>query len=582
MSLDAICLRAVLGELRDKLIGARVDKVQQPTRDQIVLLVRGNQRVLLSANPNQPRIQLTSRLRDNPAQPPMFCMLLRKHLVGARIEAIEQPDLERVVTIDLRVTDELGETGRRKLVLEAMGRRANLLLLDAEGRIVDCLRRVAFESNSDRALLPGLFYHLPTPLEKLSLLSDADAALALFNEGGAAEERAEQWLVDRFVGISPLVARELVQRAAGDTDMRFCEMNASQREALRHEAEALATRLRENDFTPTMLLRGGRPVDFTYLPVTQYGAETAVETRETFSELLDEFYDLRERQELSARRGKELSHAATVARDRMARKCETLKKEYAATQDRDKLRLCGDLITANLYRMDRGAASFTTENFYEESQPSVTIALDPLLTPQQNAAKYYKRYNKAKSAEVHLREQIEKAEAERAYLDSVLQEIAQSETEQEFSEIRHELQETGYLRRGKDKKELKRSFAPREYRSCGGARILVGRNNVQNDQLTLKKADKRDIWFHAQKIHGSHVILCTDGTQPDERSMEEAAMLAAYFSQAREGANVPVDYTPVKYVKKPAGARPGMVVYETYRTMYVTPKADELPPESRK
>ena len=581
MSLDAICLRAVVHELEGTLLGTRIDKVQQPARDQIVLLVRGNQRVLLSVNPNQPRIQLTRQLRDNPAQPPMFCMLLRKHLIGARIESIEQPDLERVVILTLRVTDELGETGKRQLVLEAMGRRANLILLDAEGRILDCMRRVAFESNSDRALLPGLFYHLPTPLRKLSLLSEPEAALERFAEGGEPEELADKWIVDHFVGVSPLIARELVQRAAGRTDTRFCELNDAQRVALSCEAESLVNTLKNNEYLPTMRSRDGRPVDFTYLPITQYGAETTIETRETFSELLDEFYDLRERQELSARRGKELSHAATVARDRMARKGETLKREYAATQDRNKLRLYGDLITANLYRMERGMASLTTENYYDESLPQVSIQLDPLLTPQQNAAKYYKRYNKAKSAEIHLREQIEKAEAERAYLDSVLQEIAQAETEQEFNEIRHELQETGYLRRGREKKELKRSFAPREYRSGAGLRILVGRNNAQNDQLTLKKADKRDIWLHAQKIHGSHVILCTGGAEPDEQSLTEAAALAAYFSQARESANVPVDYTPVKYVKKPAGARPGMVIYETCRTVYVTPSRENLPPEGK-
>ncbi len=577
MPLDAICLRAVTDELRPVLTGARIDKVQQPARDQIVLGLRGNRRVLLSANPNQPRIQLTERPRDNPAQPPMFCMLLRKHLVGARIESVEQPDLERVVTLTLRVSDELGETGSRQLVLEAMGRRANLVLLDAEGRILDCLRRVTFEPDSDRALLPGLFYRLPTPLKKLSLLSEPDAALALLEAGGEPEKALDQWLIDHLAGVSPLVARELVQRATGATDTRFGELDAAGGAKITCEVKSLADRLQNGEYTPTMLLRDGRPVDFTYAPVTQYGAETAIETRGTFSELLDEFYDLRERQELSARRGKELSHAATVARDRMARKSETLKKEYAATQERDTLRLYGDLITANLYRMERGAASLKTENYYDEAQTTVTIPLDPLLTPQQNAAKYYKRYNKAKSAEIHLREQIAKAEAERAYLESVLQEIAQAETEQEFQEIRHELQETGYLRRGKEKKELKRAFAPREYRSSAGLRILVGRSNAQNDQLTLKRADKRDIWLHAQKIHGSHVILCTGGAEPDERSLAEAAMLAAHFSQAREGANVAVDYTPVKYVKKPAGARPGFVVYDTYRTTYVTPDEKDLP-----
>ena len=578
MSLDAICLHALTDEMRSGLVGARIDKVQQPTRDQIVLTVRGRDRVLLSANPNQPRIQFTKQLRDNPAQPPMFCMLLRKHLVGARIESVEQPDLERVVTLTLRVTDELGETGRRQLVLEAMGRRANIILLDAEGRILDCMRRVAFEPNSDRALQPGLFYRLPTPLAKVSLLSDADTALQLLEQGGDPEEPVDQWIIDHFVGISPLIARELAHRAAGATDVRFGALNSRQAERLICEVKSLADMLQNGEFTPTILLRDGVPMDYTYQRITQYGPETAVEPRKSFSALLDEFYELRERRELSARRGRELSHAATVARDRMARKSETLKNEYAATQDRDKLRLSGDLITANLYRMERGMRSLTTENYYEEAQPQITIPLDPLLTPQQNAAKYYKRYNKAKSAEHHLREQIEKAESERSYLDSVLQEITQAETEQEFNEIRRELQESGYLRRGKEKKELKRSFSPREYRSSGGFRILVGRSNTQNDELTLKRADKRDLWFHAQKIHGSHVILCTGGSEPDAQSVAEAAMLAAYYSQAQQSANVPVDYTPVRFVKKPAGARPGMVIYETCRTVYVTPEEGRLPP----
>ncbi|MCR5826733.1 MAG: NFACT family protein [Oscillospiraceae bacterium] len=583
MSLDAICLHALVGELAAELVGARIDKVQQPSRDQIILSLRGHDRVLLSANPNQPRIQFTRETRENPAQPPMFCMLLRKHLVGARIEAVEQPDLERLVRLELRVTDELGETGRRTLILEAMGRRANLILLDAEGRILDCLRRVAFEPSSERALLPGLFYHLPTPLDRLSLLTQTEAALALLERGGEDEEPVDRWLVEHLTGVSPLVARELVQRAAGATDLRFGMLDAVGRAALYREVKALAERLENGNYTPTMLLRGGRPVEFTYLPITQYGAETAVETRETFSVLLDEFYGLRERQELSARRGRELSHAATVARDRMLRKAETLRREYAATQDRDRLRLCGDLITANLYRMTRGAATLLAENYYEEGQPQLTIALDPLLTPQQNAARYYKRYNKAKSAEVHLREQIARAENERAYLESVLQELRQAETEQEFAEIRQELEETGYLRRSKEKKERRRSLsAPREYRSDAGLRILVGRSNTQNDQLTLKKADKRDLWFHVQKLHGSHVILCTGGDVPDEQSLAQAAMLAAYYSQARESANVPVDYTPVKFVKKPAGARPGFVIYETCRTTYVTPDETALPAQTRK
>lgn len=571
MPLDAICLRAVLNELRPKLIGARIDKVQQPARDQIVLLLRGNLRLLLNAGANQPRIQLTSILRDNPAQPPMFCMLLRKHLVGARVLSIEQPDLERMVILTLQCTDEFGEMSQKQLVLECMGRRSNLVLLDAQGRIVDCLRRVDADLSAARQLLPGLFYRLPTPLDKLSLLSQEEDAIALARRGGDAEQAVDKWVLDHYTGISPLIAREFAFRAGHETDVRFGALNDAQRETLVQEFSDTSNAVKEDNYTPVILYRDGKPVDFTYRSIAQYGAETQVETRENFSQMLDEFYDARERQELSARRGRELTHAVTVARDRMARKAENLKRDYAATQKRDEFRLRGDLITANLYRMKGGERVLQAENYYEDGCPLIDIPLDPLLSPQQNAAKNYKQYNKLKTAEFHLREQIEKAENERAYLESVLQELSQAETEQEFNEIRRELQETNYLKKSSGKKEQKRAFAPRTFKTSGGLEVLVGRSNVQNDQLT-KKADKRDYWFHTQHIHGSHVILRCAGLIPSDDDLREAAMLAAYFSQAKESSGVPVDYCPVKFVKKPAGARPGMVTYDNYRTLYVTPE----------
>ena len=571
MPLDAICLRAVLHELRPQLIGARIDKVQQPARDQIVQLLRGNLRLLLNAGANQPRIQLTNILRDNPAQPPMFCMLLRKHLVGARVLSIEQPDLERMVILTLQCTDEFGEISQKQLVLECMGRRSNLVLLDAQGRIVECLRRVDADLSATRQLLPGLFYHLPTPLDKLSLLSQEEDSLALAQRGGDAEQAVDKWVLDHYTGISPLIAREFAFRVGHETDVRFGALNDTQRGALVQEFSDTANAVKEDNYMPVILYRDGKPVDFTYRPIAQYGAETQVETRESFSQMLDEFYDARERQELSARRGRELTHAVTVARDRMARKAENLKHDYAATQKRDEFRLRGDLITANLYRMKSGEKVLHAENYYEDGCPIIDIPLDPLLSPQQNAAKNYKQYNKLKTAEFHLREQIEKAENERAYLESVLQELSQAETEQEFNEIRRELQETNYIRKSSGKKELKRAFSPRTFKTSSGLEVLVGRSNVQNDQLT-KKADKRDYWFHTQHIHGSHVILRCAGLTPSDDDLREAAMLASYFSQAKESSSVPVDYCPVKFVKKPAGARPGMVTYDNYRTLYVTPE----------
>ena len=575
MPLDAICLRAMTNELKEKLLGVRIDKVQQPARDQIVLLLRGNLRLLFNAGPNQPRVQLTEVLRENPAEPPMFCMLLRKHLVGGRITDVEQSGLERVVTFTIRNVNELGESGTKKLALEAMGRRSNLILLDEDDRILDCMRRVEFEVSGARALLPGLYYRLPAPLDKVSLLDDPDGAAVLARCGGGAEESVERFLLDRCLGVSPLIARELTQRAFGAADARFCD-RADGCERLAAEIERLTNTVQENNLTPTMLSREGRPVDFTYCPITQYGAETVQTTFPTFSALLDAFYTERDRQEAAQRRGRELTRTVTSAHERAVRKLGMLEKEYAAAQDRDTLRLCGDLITANLYRMERGAARLTAQNYYDESGAEIDVPLDPLLTPQQNAAKYYKRYTKAKTAEKHLREQIEKTAAERDYLESVQGEIALAQTEPEFAELRRELQETGYIRRsGKEKRGRERPIAPREFRSSSGLRIFVGRSNVQNDALT-KRADKRDLWLHTQKIHGSHVILCTEDGAYDDESLLEAARLAAYYSQAQGGSNIPVDYTSVKFVKKPANAKPGKVVYETYRTVYVTPDEETV------
>ena len=305
----------------------------------------------------------------------------------------------------------------------------------------------------------------------------------------------------------------------------------------------------------------------------QYGLAAETETFESFSALLDSFYEAKERQERVRQRGADLIRTATTARDRVRRKLALQEKDYAATQERDALRLSGDLITANLYRMERGQSKLVCQNYYDENLAEVTIPLDPLLTPQQNAAKYYKRYTKAKTAEKYLREQMSLARRDLAYLESILQEIQQAETEQDFLDIRGEMSDAGFIRK-QGKKVLQRPSKPREFKTSGGFRVLVGRNNRQNDKLTLKDADYRDLWFHVQKLHGSHVILCTNGGEPGDQDITEAASLAAYYSQAKDSANVPVDCTQVKYVKKPAGARPGMVIYTTYRTVNVTPAED--------
>ncbi len=570
MPLDAICLQAVVEELRPQLLNLRIDKVQQPARDQVILLLRGNKRLLLNAGANAPRIQLTETARDNPAEPPMFCMLLRKHLVGARVADITQPLLERLVRLELDITDDFGQPGKRTLVLEAMGRRSNLILLDGEGRIIDCMRRVDADMSAQRQVLPGLYYEPPASVGRLPITEESEEGFRQKLAAANPERQLDAFLLDSYFGISPLMARELAFRTAGASDARLLELNETGRTNFWREIYQFSDAIKENKFTPIMLKKEGSPEEFACFPILQYGGLLEPERFDSFSALLDSFYEQRERQERVRQRGADLIRTATTARDRLRRKLAMQEKDYAATQDRDRLRICGDLITSNLYRMERGQSKLVCENFYDENCAETTIQLDPLLTPQQNAAKYYKRYTKAKTAEKYLREQMEFARRDAEYLESVLEEISHAETEQDFIDIRNELRDAGFLRK-QGKKEIKRAAKPRGFRTTSGFRVLVGRNNRQNDQLTCKEADHRDLWFHTQKIHGSHVILCTEGREVDDDTIVEVAKLAAYYSQARESGNVPVDYTMVKNVKKPAGARPGMVIYKTCRTVNVTP-----------
>ena len=569
MPLDAVCLQAVVAELAPQITGSRIEKIQQPARDQVVLLLRGNRRLLLSAGGGQPRLHLTELLRDNPAQPPMFCMLLRKYLSGGIIESIQQAPLERVVTLTISAADELGERSQFSLILEAVARRANLILADKDGHIIDCLRRIDFEMNPDRQVLPGLFYHLPTPPDKVSPFTVTEEEFAAFAAAAGEGAPADQWLVRTVNGLSPLVARELTFRACGSTDAPVTGHTA----ALWSAFAAWRDTVNEKHFTPEMLKRSGVPMDFTYLHVGQYGGTAEEETYTSFSRLLDDFYEKREQAERVKQKGQDLVKTASNGAARLRRKIAAQEQELAESKNRDKWRVYGELITANLYRMERGMSRLTAQNYYDPDCADVDIPLDVRLSPQENAAKYFKKYTKAKTAEKYITAQLEKARVELTYLESVLQELTLAESEQDFNDIRAELIDGGYLR-AKGRKQPQRPSKPREFRSTAGLRILVGRNNRQNDRLTAKDAEKWDIWLHTQRIHGSHVILCTGGAQPDEQSIAEAASLAAYFSQAQNSTKVPVDFTQVKYVKKPAGSPPGFVNYTNYKTILADPSEE--------
>ena len=569
MPLDAVCLQAVVAEMAPQITGSRIEKIQQPARDQVVLLLRGNRRLLLSAGGGQPRLHLTELPRDNPAQPPMFCMLLRKYLSGGIIESIQQAPLERVVTLTVSAADELGERSQFSLILEAVARRANLILADKDGHIIDCLRRIDFEMNPDRQVLPGLFYHLPTPPDKVSPFTVTEEEFAALAAAAGEGAPADQWLVRTVNGLSPLVARELTFRACGSTDAPVMGHTA----ALWSAFAAWRDTVNEKHFIPAMLKRSGVPMDFTYLHVGQYGGAAEEETYTSFSRLLDDFYEKREQAERVKQKGQDLVKTASNGAARLRRKIAAQEQELAESKNRDKWRVYGELITANLYRMERGMSRLTAQNYYDPDCADVDIPLDVRLSPQENAAKYFKKYTKAKTAEKYITAQLEKARVELTYLESVLQELTLAESEQDFNDIRAELIDGGYLR-AKGRKQPQRPSKPREFRSTAGLRILVGRNNRQNDRLTAKDAEKWDIWLHTQRIHGSHVILCTGGAQPDEQSLMEAASLAAYFSQAQNSTKVPVDFTQVKYVKKPAGSPPGFVNYTNYKTILADPSEE--------
>ena len=558
MPLDAICIAALSRELNDRLEGGRIDKVQQPERDLLLLSVRAkgeNLRLLLSAGTGSARIHVTRASYENPKEAPMFCMLLRKHLVGARILSVRQPDWERMLILELEAHDELGVSSRKQLVVEMIGRSTNVSLVGEDGRIIDCMRRADFAGDALRRMQPGCFYRLPPRQEsKLPFFEIEKDRLRELPED--RDTPMDKWLLDRYSGLSPLICRELAHRSAGDWNTL-----PQQLEALRETVEAA-------EWQPTLLQREGKAQDFSFMSISQYGRETLCEPYASFSELLDAFYTQRDQAELRRRRSHELTRSIRTARDRLARKLSNQKEELKRTEDRETVRRQAELITANLYRMKKGDRVLVCQNYYEEDCPEVNILLDALKTPQQNAAALFKEYNKLKGARLHLTELIEKGEQQLDYLNSVLEELDRAETERDLSEIRRELTETGYLKKSKGKEKDKgKAQAPLRFVTDDGFEVLVGRNNSQNDELTTRLARRTDWWLHTQKVHGSHVILRCEGQEPGETALEQAASLAVTYSQGKEGGKIPVDYTMVRHVRKPSGSMPGKVIYTEYKTM---------------
>ncbi len=566
MAFDAFYLSAVLDELR-ALPEPRVEKIYQPSRDTVILLLRhreGRCKLLFAMNPTAPRLHLTTASPENPPEPPMFCMLLRKHLSGGRLIHIAQPPMERCAVLTFECVDEMGDLVQRRLIAELMGRTCNLYLLSPEGRIMDCLRRVGLDESAKRQALPGLYYQEPDPVEKEDPRSlDAGDYRRIFATPGA--DLLCDRLMDHLGGLSPLICREAALYAGGSVDARLENADIP---AL---SQKIAMFFQENlsDPAPYVYSQNGTPKQFAFCPIRQYGACDRVES---FSGLLDQFYSLRDRKDAMRQKSQAVRKTVQNLCTRLTRKLAVQEKELQATFDRERLRQLGDIVTANIHKIVKGQTSVQVEDFYDEEMKVIDIPISPILSPQQNAAKFYKDYTRMKNAEKELTRQIEIGEQELQYLKSVLEELNRAGTEQELDEIKLELQSGGYLRQETGKKRIKAGkLPPLRFQSTDGFEIFVGRNNRQNEELTFKSARKDDIWLHASKVHGSHVIIACAGRPVPDDTVTQAAQLAAYYAETTGGQNIPVDVTPVRQVKKIPNGKPGMVIYHSYRTVIVNP-----------
>lgn len=580
MALDGVFLRHLKEEIGTSLLGTRVDRVFQPNRDELILAFRGFSaayKLLISARANSARVNLTTIPVENPQQPPMLCMLLRKKLQGAKLLEITQPDLERALMLKFDSVNELGDHVELTLAVEIMGRYSNIILVDENGKIIDALKRVDAEMSSERLVLPGLLYRLPPPQDKLSMLTCTVEEIMARIDALPRDMELSKALMSVLQGISPIIAREVENSAGLGHEVYVKSMTPPQRRRTEMYVTTLMETAKNVSGTPHIVIDPqNKPKDFAFMDIRQYGSAMTVSEKESFSEMLDAFYAERDQIERMRVKSQDLLRLLANHADRLSRKIANQQAELSACAERDTLRIKGDLLSANMYAIQKGETSVKLQNFYDENLAELEIALDPALTPQQNAQKYYKNYRKAKTAEEKLTEQIGLAQTELTYIDSVFESLALAENERDLNEIRAELAEQGYVRRRACKKNQKQPAlsAPLKFKTSDGFTVLVGRNNRQNDKLTMKDANNNDIWFHTKNIPGSHTVLVTDGKAPTETAMEEASVLAAQHSRAKDSAQVPVDYTQIRYVSKPQGAKPGMVIYVQYKTVYVDPTTE--------
>lgn len=576
MALDGAFLYAIKSET-ESLIGGRVEKVHQPSREEIIISLRtrqGSHKIMISANAGSARVHITKLTVDNPNTPPMFCMLLRKHLGSGKLIAVRQDGLERILFLDFECVNELGDVVTVTLACEIMGRCSNLIIINQEGNVIDSIKRVDEEMSRERMVLPGMKYSLPPRSERLNFLSTEREEIvnALKNTNSGELSKV---LIRVFEGISPILAREWSFYAGKGEYITSEEITDEQIDRLIFIINQTKNALIENKCTFTAVMdKEDILKDFSFIRTEQFGNLMITKELPSASELLDYFYAERDRSARIKQRANDLFRLLVNLTERTSKRISVQRDELIECKNKDALKLYGDLVSANMYRIQKGDEVLIAENFYDENLPQVEIKLDIMKTPSQNAQYYYNEYKKSITAEQKLAEQIEKGEEELAYLDSVFDALTRASTNSDISQLRLELSEQGYIKHSTQKGKPPKALPPVEYKSSDGYCILVGRNNKQNDQLSLKFAEKSDIWLHTQGITGSHVIICTDGATPPDKTIEEAAIIAALNSKGKSSNLVPVDYCLARYVKKPSGAKPGKVIFTNYQTAFVKPDSE--------